>query len=78
MLLLWLTTTSAQPPVTPLWVTRGDAAAAAVSAAAGTLATTAAEVAAQGRAGRFPELHAQAAELVDRAVALRRAVSETP
>ena len=40
--------------------------------------SVAAEVAAQGRAGRFPELHAQAAELVDRAVALRRAVSETP
>ncbi len=78
MLLLWLATSSADAPGLPLWVTRGDSAAAAVSLAAGTLSTTAAEVAASGRASRFPELHAQSAELVDRAVGLREAVNQDP
>ncbi len=78
MLLLWLTTSSANAPGLPGWITRGDAAAASLSLAAGALAQTAAEVAESGRAQRFPELHAQAADLLKRAGALKSAVAEEP
>ena len=78
MLLLWLSLAHADSPSFDTWVARGDTAAADLAAAANRLAETAREVRAAGRAERFPELHAQATEVVRRADLLVAALAADP
>ncbi len=77
ILLLW-TLSRAEAPVDDGWLARGDAAAAEVARTALLLAELGDEIAKEGRAVRFAELHTRASLLVKRTAALRSAIGDAP